>query len=75
MKLIGFERKTFNFENGTVTGYNLFLSESRKGVEGLSAERVFCSDNKLNGYSPKLNDELIILYNRFGKVQEVRISK
>lgn len=71
-EIIGFEGKTFNFEDGkTVTGFNLFLSEKRPGVTGISAERVFVSTAKLNGYVPVLGDKITINYNRFGKPQSI----
>lgn len=71
-KVIGFERKTFNFEDGkTVNGFYLYLSEQRQGVTGISCERVFVSTNKLDGYTPVLDDEIEVYYNRFGKPQRV----
>lgn len=72
MKVEGFESKTFTFDDGKkVSGYYLFLSEKRAGVTGISCERVFISDAKLDGYSPVLEDEVEVYYNRFGKPQRI----
>ena len=72
MKVMGFESKTFTFEDGKkVSGYYLYLSEKRSGVTGMSCERVFISDAKLEGYSPILDDEVEVYYNRFGKPQRL----
>ena len=71
-KVVGYENKTFKFEDGkSVSGLYLYLSEERAGVTGISCERVFVSDQKLEGYMPVLNDEIEVYYNRFGKPQRV----
>lgn len=71
-KVVGFEAKTFSFEDGkTVSGFYLYTTEARKGVTGTACERTFVSDGKLNGYVPVIGDEIIINYNRFGKPQSV----
>lgn len=71
-EVIGFEAKTFTFEDGkSVSGFNLYLSERRTGVTGTAAERVFVSTAKLNGYVPVLGDKITVNYNRFGKPQSI----
>ena len=71
-KVVGFEGKTFKFDDGkTVTGFYLFLEEKRAGVTGISTDRVFVSSSKLDGYVPVLDDEIIVNYNRWGKPQSV----
>ncbi len=71
-RVVGYEGKTFNFEDGkTVNGFYLYLAENRNGVTGISCERVFVSDQKLDGYIPALEDEIEVYYNRFGKPQRV----
>lgn len=73
-QIIGFRRKSFTFkeDNRTVSGYELHLIEERKGVEGHAVENLFISDNKLDGYTPVLNDLVEILWNRWGKVDAVK---
>lgn len=71
-KLVGFEAKTFTFENGnTVSGFYLHTEEKVNGVTGISVDRTFVSDKKLNGYVPVIGDEIVISYNRFGKPQSI----
>lgn len=74
-QIIGFRRKSFTFkeDNRTVSGYELHLIEERKGIEGHAAENLFVSDNKLNGYTPVLNDLIEIVWNRWGKVEAVKL--
>lgn len=71
-KVIGFEGKTFTFDDGkSVNGFYLYLSDKRPGVTGISCERVFVSQAKLDGYVPVLDDEIEVYYNRFGKPQRI----
>lgn len=73
-KLVGFEGKSFTFEDGkSVNGFYIFVEEERKGVTGIATDRVFISDNKMNGYIPVLGDEVMISFNRWGKPQEIRL--
>lgn len=74
MKLIGYQHKHLTFQDGRSTdGYFLYLSEERKGVEGVATERVFLTDAKANGYKPYLGDELRLFYNRYGKLDSVEV--
>ena len=60
-KVIGFHRSTFTFEDGrSSSGYTLYLGTNIRAGEGsgVMTERVYLSDAKLNGYQPKLNDEV-----------------
>lgn len=71
-KLVGFERKSFSFEDGNkVSGYYLHTEDTVSGVTGFFVDRSFISDSKLGDYKPKLGDEITIQYNRFGKPQAV----
>lgn len=71
-EVIGFEAKTFTFEDGkSVNGFFLFLAEKRPGVTGTACERVFVSTPKLNGYLPVIGDNITVNYNRFGKPQSI----
>lgn len=73
-QLVGFQAKTFKFDDGKqVDGYYLFTEEKQNGVTGTACERVFVSVLKLNGYVPCLGDELKINYNRWGKVQDLEL--
>lgn len=70
--VVGYQHKELKFQDGnSCTGYYLFLSEKREGVEGIATERVFCSDKKIGNYIPKIGDHVQVFYNRYGKVDSV----
>ena len=61
MKVIGIRKSSFKGKDGTtVSGVNLYLTEPVKNGEGLSCDRVYVLDQRLNqcGYVPKLGDEV-----------------
>lgn len=73
-KLVGFQGKTFTFDDGKgVEGFYLFTEEQRTGVTGTATDRVFVSKTKLNGYVPVLGDEIKINFNRWGKPQDIEV--
>lgn len=74
MELVGYRRSAFTAQDTgeRIVGYNLYLTEEQENVEGVAAERVFLSERKMNGYVPRLGDQLEIIYNRYGKVSELR---
>lgn len=74
MELVGYKRSAFTAKDTgeRIVGYNLFLVEQQQDVEGVATERVFLSDKKMGGYVPRVGDQLEIIYNRYGKVSELR---
>lgn len=78
MKVIGFRKSSFKGDDGSqVSGVNLYLTEKCEKGEGLSCERVYITDQRLNdcGYVPKLGDEVALEYNRWGKCSGIRLAK
>lgn len=78
MKVIGFRKSSFKGDDGQeVSGVNLFLTEKCEKGEGLSCDRIYVMDKILAscGYTPKLNDEVIIEWNRWGKCSGIRLAK
>ena len=82
MKIIGFETKAYHFTDKAgrsveSSGYTISLARSAVGesAKGLVAETIYISNEKLSacGYVPKVDDEVIVLYNRFGKVQALQL--
>lgn len=68
--IIGVRSSSFKGEDGVqITGKTIYLTEPLEKGEGLSAERVFLTSDKLLKcqYDPKVGDEVRIEYNRFGK--------
>lgn len=75
-KVIGFHRSKFNFEDGRSSiGYTMYLGQDIRAGEGsgMMTERVYLSDEKLNGYVPKLNDQVIIDRNSSGSARGVYV--
>lgn len=74
MELVGYKRSAFTAKDTgeRIVGYNLFLVEQQQDVEGVATERVFLSDSKIGGYVPRVGDQLEIIYNRYGRVSELR---
>lgn len=78
MKVIGFRKSSFKGDDGLeVSGVNLFLTEKCEKGEGLSCDRIYVMDRILaaSGYTPKLGDEVIIEWNRWGKCSGIRLAK
>lgn len=73
-KVIGFQHQDIQFKDGrTVSGFKLHLTEPRNGVTGFAADSVFLSDAKAGDYKPSVGDTLEIVWNRWGKIDGVRI--
>lgn len=72
--IIGIRPSSFTGNDGqVVTGKNIYLTEPLEQGEGLSADRVFVTDAKINKwtYKPKVGDQVTVLYNRFGKCDSI----
>lgn len=51
-----------------VHGYNVSLTFENSQYVGLQAMDVYCSVDDLRGYVPALDDEVVVLYNQYGRV-------
>lgn len=76
MKVIGFRNVDFTGQDGRpVRGMSLYLSQpiSKNGC-GEAAEKVFIPERFLNSTVavPALGDEVEPVYNKFGKVVDIR---
>lgn len=63
MRVIGFHRSRFNFDDGRSSqGVTLYLSQpiTEDGGAGVRSERCYLSDNKLGNYIPKVGDDVLI---------------
>lgn len=75
MEIIGLKRSKFTPKDGDqeISGYTLYLTEEREDVQGYAADRVFVTDKKLGTYKPALGDNVRLLFNRWGKVDQVEL--
>lgn len=78
MKLIGFRNADFVSKDGRpVCGVSMFVSRPIiENGSGEAAMKVFVSQRILDSmcYQPCVGDDLEFLYNRFGKVTELRFA-
>ncbi len=51
-----------------------FLGYERKGVDGIACQRTYVTDAKLDGQKVKPGDVVGLLYNRWGKVEEITVE-
>lgn len=70
--IVGVQMKSFTCKDGkTITGYNVWFTEERKDVDGITADRVFVSDRVCNrsNYTPHVGDVIdAFAYNKFGRL-------
>ena len=70
--IVGVQMKSFTCKDGkTITGYNVWFTEERKDVDGITADRVFVSDRVCNrsNYTPHVGDVIAAFaYNKFGRL-------
>ena len=70
--VVGFRRYDFKDERGTQRkGYNIYLTGSQDGVEGIVTEKVSLTDDKLAGYVPQLDDVIRIGFDRYQRASFV----
>lgn len=78
MKIIGLNAISFKGKDGNmVEGLSIYATtplDPTKGGSGCSAEKFFLSQARLAelDFTPKVGDEVEVLFNRFGKVATVR---
>lgn len=76
MKLIGFKRSDFKGKDGTmITGYSIYLAYPASGDDagGMICDNMYFTDAKLSmcNYTPRVNDEVTVTYNRYGKAAAI----
>lgn len=73
--VVGVQMKSFKTDDGkTITGYNVWYTYERIGVDGVVAERVFVSDRVCNdsNFTPHVGDVVRgFAYTRFGSLYHV----
>lgn len=73
--VVGVELKSFTAKDGkTITGYNVWYTFERDGVDGVVTDRVFVSDRVCNSsnYTPHVGDKIrCFAYTRRGSLSQV----
>lgn len=80
MKVVGYQRVVFTPKDSDkeIRGFSIILlTPYAKGKgEGYVAEKIFMTDDKLDfcAYAPKLDDEVRVTYNKYGKAEDITIA-
>lgn len=77
-EIIGVQPKQFTSNDGVlIQGWNVWYTESRKGVDGVVSDRVYISDRVSNdsNFIPHVGDTVLsFVYNKFGKLSRVIVE-
>ena len=79
MKVIGIQRNvSFKMEGNQFNGINIYVSSPKDGVEGVATEKLFINSNKecyAAAIGLKINDNISVYYNKYGKVDTIIVNK
>jgi len=78
MKIIGLKPTSFTGSDGKlVSGITIYLTEKQKDVDGLSTDRIFLTNERVNNlpFTLSIGLDIVIYYNRFGKVASVALEE
>lgn len=77
-EIIGVQPKQFTTTDGSlIQGWNVWYTESRKGVDGVVSDRVFISDRVSNesNFIPHVGATVFsFAYNKYGKLSRVIVD-
>ncbi|MEA4895244.1 MAG: hypothetical protein VB064_08270 [Oscillospiraceae bacterium] len=77
--IIGIQPTAFDTKDGThIRGSSIYVTaalDPKRGGQGQSSDKFFLTDAKLAAldFTPAPGQVVAVLYNRFGKVQELRL--
>lgn len=76
VKIVGVRKVNFTDKQtgNTVSGVTYFFTFKQDGVDGVAADKVFIHQDRLVdlSYLPSPGDEVILLWNRYGKLADVQ---
>lgn len=75
VKILGIRWVDMDAEGGRkITGYSIYICFPNDNVEGLQTGKCFVPASRWNEltYTPRCNDEVILVYNRTGKVADIQ---
>lgn len=74
LTIVGLRRSSFDTKDGkTISGLNIFCEYTNEHIEGYGVDRLFLTDEKLNGLILGVGDVIQPVYNRYGKIAAVRL--
>lgn len=75
VKVLGIRWVDMDAEGGRkITGYSIYICFPAVNVEGVQTGKCFVPASRWNDltYQPCVNDEVILVYNRSGKVADIQ---
>lgn len=75
-KCIGIQYKQYTSKKTgqQVTGYNVYYTYPSKGCDGVCCDSLWASVALMDESPLRVGDEFEALYNRYGRVESIRIS-
>lgn len=74
LTIVGLRRTAFDTDDGKhISGMSLFCEYTSDNIEGYGVEKLFVTDQKLNGLQLAVGDVIEPIYNRYGKISSVRL--
>lgn len=72
--VLGKKSVSFTAKDGKeISGTTLYVGYEMKGIEGMATDKVFISAEKMPKGEIVVGSEVDILFNRYGKVEAIRI--
>lgn len=65
-------KREFEIEGKKVLGTYIYIAQAIKNGDGVSVDKAFISENKIPYSDIKLNTSCEVLYDKYGKVRELR---
>ena len=76
MKLVGMQKVDFKDKDGKlVNGTSLYVTYSKDYVDGIAVEKIWANSNAVIDSNVRLNTNIDVLYNKYGKVTAVMAGK
>lgn len=75
VKVLGLRWVDMDAEGGRkIVGYSVYICFPADNVDGLQTGKCFVSSDRWTAltYVPRVNDEVILIYNRSGKVADIQ---
>lgn len=71
-EVIGLEHRQYTNKQGRqVSGYNIFVTFEKKGMDGIACFADWCSDAAVKDSGVCVGDKVNLLYNRYGKIDTI----
>lgn len=74
-EVIGIAHRQYTNKQGkAVSGYNLYVTYEDRSTNGLACMREWISDPVMEDSGISIGDKVNLLYNRYGRVESIKIA-